>query len=129
MKQEEINGFTKDEVKDLYRFICMYEKGGFGFFYALEDVYRCHPQLVHILPLFLGNLELSKTGLREIQKVDLSTFKNKICFTKSKNKDKVLSFLSHLRNSIAHGLIFREELYRFVLTVFSIAIFIQNKLK
>ena len=119
MKQEEINGFTDDEVIDLYRFVCLYEQGGFKYFNTLEDVYLSHPSLEHILPSCLGYLELQQTGLKEIQKVDLRVLKNKICFNKSENKDKALSFLAHLRNSIAHGLVFKEN-QQVIITDYSI---------
>lgn len=108
MNTKEINGFTEIEVVNLYRFIYLYEKGGIDNYNTLKEVYNNHPALEDTLPSCLNKLKLHISCLDKIQNVDLDTYNNEIIFTKNKNRNKVQSFLAHLRNSIAHGLIYKK---------------------
>ncbi len=108
MEEEKINGFTQSEIVELYRFVCMYEKGGFCYFDTLEDVYKEHPLLREELPSLLGKVKLQVNSIGCIQNVNLAECKNNVSFSKIKKRGNLLSFLGHLRNSIAHGLIYKD---------------------
>lgn len=94
-----VNGLTKDDIVLLYRYVNAYEK-------HLKDlnnnstIKTQEEQLSRLKKSFVYQIRKQKELENNLQ-LDL---KNQVYFTQSKG-NKTLSFLFHLRNSIAHCLI------------------------
>lgn len=101
MKQNSINGFTEHQIFQLYAYIVAYEDGGIQNYKSTKVLLEDHPELNEIIQTY-NWVSYKKATLPEIKNADFKNFENKILMTKCKN-NLLLSFLAHLRNSIAHG--------------------------
>ena len=104
-KQEEnalFHGFNDTEIISLYKFLCAYDK--IESFKRDDAFKRLYP-------------EPSKKLYEIIEKMDLKveygfpiiTEPNKARFTDANGRSKNLAFLNHLRNSIGHGYIRKND--------------------
>ena len=102
-KKESItfNGFSSDEIVDLYKFLCAYEK--IEPFHKDNSLERNYPVLSEKLFSLLCQLPLKSDNCITIVKDDLN-----IKYTPA-HRNKFTAFLYHFRNAIAHGRVFKKD--------------------
>lgn len=98
--EERINGFNKSQIFQLYEYLVAYEELGIFNFNSTKAMLNQYPGLANVEVLF-KQLKCHKAKVQELEGVDLKTLKNEIYMTIRGNL--LLSFLTHLRNAIAHG--------------------------
>jgi hypothetical protein len=101
MKNEIINGFSKDQIFQLYKYLVAYEESGIGKYKSTKALLGDHPELSGIEQIGKSIIFHSQTS-SELTGINFKSLINEVYFTKSKG-NLLLSFLAHLRNSIAHG--------------------------
>ena len=101
MEKERINKFDKDQIFQLYAYLVAYEEGGFSKYKSTKVLLEEHPELTGIQKIE-RLVNYKKATDSEMKVAEFHAFNNKILMTKSKG-NLLLSFLAHLRNSIAHG--------------------------
>ncbi len=92
-----INGFAPEEIINLYKFLCAYEK--IETFNNDESFKNNYPTFAQALFSILDKLPLKPDNCITIIKGD-----SKIKYT-SARRTKNMAFLYHFRNAIAHGMI------------------------
>lgn len=111
------HGFCKEEIFLFYKFISIHDK-------YLKDIQK-QQEIFELIPniKIVYNKEY-KGIVKQIRKADLKNFNEcsdgKIYLTKNR-KSLIMSFLCHLRNSIAHGHIVKKS------NLISISDFIKTK--
>lgn len=95
------NGFSSDEIVDLYKFLCAYEK--IEPFRKDNSLERNYPVLSEKLFSLLYQLPLKSDNCITIVKDDLN-----IKYTPAR-RNKFTAFLYHFRNAIAHGRVFKKD--------------------
>lgn len=103
--KKNIRGFSPNEIVELYRYLCIFGND-------LENI-GSQKELVKKYPK-LKDLEKKITGFvsnyytrESLKTIAITPMENLVSMTKCRSS-KVLSFLHHLRNSIAHGQIEQE---------------------
>ena len=100
-----IKGFSPEEVLEIYRFLCIYEE-------KLEKVdsrkklEETYPELTELNRLMSG-FTCNYCTVKSLGTIGLVPMDNHVSMTNCRSS-KLLSFLHHLRNSIAHGLLEKE---------------------
>lgn len=98
------NGLSKDEIIIFYKFLCQYE--------SIKSINRDkllnthYPNCSYQFKKLIPRQSLIIKSAAELQTVKL-TINNAFYFTN--NSTKLLSFLRHLRNAIAHGNITKKN--------------------
>ncbi len=100
-----IHGFNPSEVIDLYHYLCIYENN-IAKIYSQKNLINMYPKLKDIDQLMAG-IVCNFCNIESLEIIGLAPMDNLISMTKSRNS-KQLSFLHHLRNSIAHGQIEKD---------------------
>lgn len=98
---EKINKFDEKQIFQLYAYLAAYEYGGFFKYKSTKSLLKEHPELKRIQEIN-KLVDYEKSTNCEMKVADFLNFNNKILITKSRG-NLLLSFLAHLRNSIAHG--------------------------
>lgn len=101
MKQVKINGFDETQVFLLYAYLVAYEESGIQRYKSTKAMLSEHPELSDIEKIAKG-VKYNKANAQEMKGLDFKLLINEIYQTKNKQNN-LLSFLAHLRNSIAHG--------------------------
>ncbi len=96
-----INGFKKEQIFKLYDYLVAYEDSGIEMYNSTKALLKDHPELSELKEI-LKKVECSKSNSIEMKDIDLKIINNEIYLTKCKG-NLLLSFLAHLRNSVAHG--------------------------
>lgn len=100
MELNTINGFEEKQIFLLYDFLVACEESGITTFTSTKALLKEHPELSD-LDEAMKAVKCHKSNAQEMNGVNYKSLSNEIYFTKRKNN--LLSFLAHLRNSIAHG--------------------------
>ena len=98
--EQRVNGFTMQQVFKLYAYLVAYEDSGIQNYKSIKALLKEHPELEDLSER-LKVVKCNKSDANQMKDVNFKALNNEIYFTKSKNN--LFSFLSHLRNSIAHG--------------------------
>lgn len=106
MKNKLLNGFEKSQIFKLYAFLVAYEESGIQNYRSTKALLIEHPELAE-LEKIMNVVRCIKSNAEVMKGVDFKALNNEIYFTKRKNN--LFSFLSHLRNSIAHGNVVEHE--------------------
>lgn len=101
MKQNKINGFDESQVFQLYAYLVAYEESGIEKYESTKALLNEHPELANIGQA-AKPITCHKSSNQEMNEFDFKELTNEIYLTKNKG-NLLLSFLAHLRNSIAHG--------------------------
>lgn len=101
MKENKINGFTVTQIFQLYAYLVAYEESGIEKYSSMKAMLEEHPMLSEVTKV-VQKVVCHKTVAHDMKSIDFKSLKNEIYQTNVK-KNKVLSFLAHIRNSIAHG--------------------------
>ena len=96
-----VNGFTSEEIIVLYKYMCWFEK--IKSLTTDKSLYQQYPYQRRFWDDF-KKCSLSTRKVKEMPKTYQKQPNNNLIYTLSA-KTKQLSFLRHLRNSIAHGVI------------------------
>lgn len=96
-----INGFKQNEIFMLYEYLVAYEDSGIENYNRNKALFKEHPELTGLANT-IKSVTCHKSNAQEMKEIDFKELLNEIYFTKNKGSN-LLSFLSHLRNSIAHG--------------------------
>lgn len=107
-----IHGFSSDEVMDLYHYLCIYEKE-LAKIESQVNLINKYPKLKDIEQLMAG-IVCNFCTKESLKVIGLVPMDNLISMTKSRSS-KSLSFLNHLRNSIAHGQIEKDGNFIYLL--------------
>lgn len=103
-----LKGFTEAEVFDLYKYLCIYENK-IRILKNLTEVYRKYPKLKD-LECIMNQFVLNYATDDMMHAVGLFVPKGVVYCTNTKSS-KAFNFLYHLRNSIAHGQIEKDNQY------------------
>ena len=103
-----INGFNEDKLFILYAYLCRYEHKIKGI-NTLKELTSMDPNL-HKLESLISSFSCHIVKRESMPAMGLLALPDILYMTNSKNS-KVLSFLTHIRNSIAHGQIMKEKDY------------------
>lgn len=103
MAQMKINGWDKKEVFMLYNFLEAYERGNLSTYEKDENLFKEHPEVKDLEFLFNSVSCSFKKKAKMINDQIPATGKNQIFLLR--HGTPLLSFLYHVRNSIAHGII------------------------
>ena len=112
MLMNNLKGFNEQEIVNLYKYLCIYENK-IKILQNSTDIYSTYPQLKSldgILKLFTMNYANDKA----MQVLGVIVPKGVLYCTNTKNS-KIYNFLYHLRNSIAHGQIEKNNEYVFLM--------------
>ena len=101
MKQNKINGFEESQVFQLYAYLVAYEESGIEKYKTTRALLNEHPELANIEQAAKPVIR-HKACNQEMIDINFKQLTNEIYLTKNKG-NLLLSFLAHLRNSIAHG--------------------------
>lgn len=101
MKQSKINGLCEEQVFQLYAYLVAYEESGIEAYKSTKALLKDHPELSKIEEIVKPVIR-HKTVSENLTSIDFKALHNEIYLTCNK-KNLLLSFLAHLRNSIAHG--------------------------
>lgn len=101
MKAIKINGFNERQIFQLYDFLVSYEDSGIQQYKSTKALIAEHPELSDIDQI-LKSVEKRQSNHSNMVGIDFKALNNHIYLTKNKG-NLSLSFLAHLRNSIAHG--------------------------
>ena len=107
MNMNKINGFKKEQIFKLYDYLVAYEDSGIEMYNSTKALLKDHPELSELKEI-IKKVECKKSDSIEMKDIDLKNINNEIYLTKCKG-NLLLSFLAHLRNSIAHGNIFAHD--------------------
>ena len=101
MRQEKINKFDETQVFQLYAYLVAYEDSGIEKYKSTKAMLSEHPELSDLGEVG-ESVKCHKSNAQEMKELNFKSLTNEIYQTKNKQNN-VLSFLAHLRNSIAHG--------------------------
>lgn len=101
MKQKNINGFEENQIFQLYAFLVAYEESGIEKYKSTKSLLNDHPELVDIEKVAKPVIRHGASN-QKMKVIDFKVLTNEVYLTKDKG-NLLLSFLAHLRNSIAHG--------------------------
>ena len=101
-------GFSNSEIVELYKYLCIYE-GVIKNIGSQKELMTTYPNLKE-LEILRSSFACSKCTRNYLSSVGILSLNNLVSMTSSRSSI-LLSFLNHLRNSIAHGLIEREGGY------------------
>lgn len=102
-----INGLNADQVFRLYDYLVIYEESGIQNYKSTQRLLKEHPELSKLTTLS-SKIVCKNTKSIDINKIDPNRLNNEIYLTINKG-NLLLSFLAHLRNSIAHGNVVAHE--------------------
>jgi len=105
---EDIHGFCPNEVVDLYRFFCVYVKN-LEHIGSQENFEKLCPELKKV-EILMSDFVCNYCSRESLKIIGIVPVENLVSMTKCRSS-KPLSFLHHLRNSIAHGQIEQENGY------------------
>ena len=100
LNRNSINGLEEKQVFLLFNYLVAYEHSGIAVFKSTKKLLEAHPELSD-LEQAIKPVTCHSSNAREMESINLNSL-NEIYFTINKGNH-LLSFLSHLRNSIAHG--------------------------
>ena len=103
-----INGFNEDKLFILYAYLCRYEHK-IKSINTLKELTSMYPNL-HKLENLISSFSCNISTRESMPAMGLLALPDILYMTNSKGS-KVLSFLTHIRNSIAHGQIMKEDDY------------------
>ena len=98
-----INGWNTKEVFLLYNFLESYERGSLSSYEKDDQLFKEHPEVKNLEVLFKSISYVTKKKSSKLQDLLPSSGKNEIFLLS--HGTPLLSFLYHVRNSIAHGAI------------------------
>ena len=101
MVMKKINGWNDKEIFLLYEFLVSYEKGRLSSYQKDDELFKEHPEIKKVDTLFCSISYSTKDKSSKLKDLFPSSGKNEIYFLS--HGTPLLSFLYHLRNSIAHG--------------------------
>lgn len=104
--KKQLKGFCEQEVFDLYKYLCVYENR-ISKLKSSKEIYNQYPQLKgleDIINLFTINYANDEA----MQFLGIFVPKGFVYCTNTKSS-KIYNFLYHLRNSIAHGQIEKDN--------------------
>lgn len=101
MKLKTINGFSPEEIFQLYAFLESYETAGVKNFQTQRALFREHPELTD-LTVVIAKVKCHISSSAQMMQIDIKSLKNEIYFTEYQSGN-ILSLLYHVRNSIAHA--------------------------
>lgn len=101
MKQDKINKFDEHQIFQLYAYLVAYEDSGIEQYESTKAMLSEHPELSDLKKVG-ESVKYHKAKAQEMKEFDFKSLINEIYQTKNKQNN-ILSFLAHLRNSIAHG--------------------------
>jgi hypothetical protein len=104
MKDETINGFSRNEIFSLYRFLCLYECSRMKFLNKAE-LFKQYPKMEEIETI-LAHINYKEKTKKELQVMDVDALDNEFYFTEFGSK--LHGVFYHLRNSIAHANIIKN---------------------
>ena len=105
---EKTHGFSSNEVVDLYHYLCIYENE-IQYIGNQEKLVKTYPKLQE-LEKTMSHFVCNYCSRESLKVIALAPMNNLVSMTKCRSS-KPLSFLHHLRNSIAHGQIEMEDNY------------------
>lgn len=111
-EERRLKGFSKQEIFDLYKYLCIYENK-IKILKNSAEIYTRYPQLKeleNLLKLFTINYA-NNEGMQFLGEF---VPKDSVYCTNAKSS-KTYNFLYHLRNSIAHGQIEKDNNYIFLI--------------
>lgn len=101
MKKNKINGFNEKQIFQLYAYLVAYEESGVEKYKSTKAMLEEHPELSE-LERIVNKVIRHTVKPVELCNINFKSLHNEIYQTNSKG-NQLLSFLAHLRNSIAHG--------------------------
>ena len=99
--EQSINGFSPQEVFQLYSFVEAYETAGVKSYKTQRSLFKEHREFKYLLLVF-KNVICHYSKSEEMKSIDIKSMDEEIQFNKNQ-KGQLLLLLSHLRNSIAHA--------------------------
>ena len=106
MEEELLNGFSSSDVFRLYKFLCIYESKLVKLKKS-ESLFAAFPQLEDAMKGFIKRFTYNQVQKDDMQAEELEIPVGVFYCTKSKSQP--VGLLYHIRNSIAHGQIERNE--------------------
>lgn len=106
MKLKTINGFSPEEIFQLYAFVESYETAGIKNFQTQRALFREHPELTGLIGV-IAKVKCHISSSAQMMQIDIKSLKNEIYFTEYQSGN-ILSLLYHVRNSIAHACAIKE---------------------
>ena len=104
--KKQLKGFSEQEVFDLYKYLCIYENK-IKILKTSTEIYKQYPQL-NIIEETLNLFTINYSNDEAMQILGIFVPKGFVYCTNTKSS-KVYNLLYHLRNSIAHGQIEKEN--------------------
>jgi len=104
--KKQLKGFSEQEVYDLYKYLCIYENK-IKILKTSTEIYKQYPQL-NIIEETLNLFTINYSNDEAMQILGIFVPKGFVYCTNTKSS-KVYNLLYHLRNSIAHGQIEKEN--------------------
>lgn len=101
MEKKLINGLNEHQVFHLYEYLVAYEESGIQDYKSTKELLITYPELSKIKE-YNKKVDIKSSKNINLNTIDFRKFSNKIYLTLNKS-NLLLSFLSHLRNAIAHG--------------------------
>ena len=101
MKQYKINGFNEKQIFQLYAYLVAYEEDGIEKYKSTKAMLEEHPELSKIDKIVKPVIR-HHVKSEELTNINFKELHNEVYQTNNKG-NLLLSFLAHLRNSIAHG--------------------------
>lgn len=103
MEDNMINGLNESQISQLFAYLVAYESSGICVYKSTKKLIKDHPELKEMEATF-QSIQCHKADTKKMDECNLSLLTNEVFQSINKNNH-LLSFLSHLRNSIAHGYI------------------------
>lgn len=103
-------GFDVKELLDLFTFLLIYEKHLSGF-KKDKTMYKSYPFMEDVFNKFNKAIKNEIKGQNQLNNYNMEELNKHIYYTSSNKSNKNHSVLRHLRNTIAHGLIEKDEKY------------------
>lgn len=104
--KKQLKGFSEQEVYDLYKYLCIYENK-IKILKTSTEIYKQYPQL-NIIEETLNLFTINYSNDEAMQVLGIFVPKGFVYCTNTKSS-KVYNLLYHLRNSIAHGQIEKDN--------------------
>ena len=104
--KKQLKGFSEQEVYDLYKYLCIYENK-IKILKTSTEIYKQYPQL-NIIEETLNLFTINYSNDEAMQILGIFVPKGFVYCTNTKSS-KLYNLLYHLRNSIAHGQIEKEN--------------------
>lgn len=104
--KKQLKGFSEQEVYDLYKYLCIYENK-IKILKTSTEIYKQYPQL-NIIEKTLNLFTINYSNDEAMQILGIFVPKGFVYCTNTKSS-KLYNLLYHLRNSIAHGQIEKEN--------------------